>query len=156
MKTVAILILALIASLSGGHLIYEVAYAQAAAEVAAAGVAPGTECSLSTMSVKIVARDRVVGVVLVESFEREYAFGETEIRLLQTIVGEMGVALENARLFDEAQWRTRESAAQDALRLPMPARPRDDKPVHVHDRRPGGNCLLVPPKHAEGVREPGA
>ena len=82
-----------------------------AAEVAAAGVAPGTECSLSTMSVKIVARDRVVGVVLVESFEREYAFGETEIRLLQTIVGEMGVALENARLFDEAQWRTRESAA---------------------------------------------
>jgi GAF domain-containing protein/CheY-like chemotaxis protein len=82
-----------------------------AAEVAAAGVAPGTECSLSTMSVKIVARDRVVGVVLVESFEREHAFGETEVRLLQTIVGEMGVALENARLFDEAQWRTREAAA---------------------------------------------
>ena len=82
-----------------------------AAEVSAAGVAPGTECSLSTVTVKMVAGDRVAGVVVVESFEREYAFGEPEIRLLQAIVGEMGVALENARLFDETQRRTRETAA---------------------------------------------
>jgi GAF domain-containing protein/CheY-like chemotaxis protein/tetratricopeptide (TPR) repeat protein len=74
-----------------------------AAEVAAAGIAAGTECSLSSLTVKIVAADRVVGVVVVESFEREYAFGPSEIRLLQTIVASMGVALENARLFDETQ-----------------------------------------------------
>jgi hypothetical protein len=42
---------------------------------AAAGVAAGTECSLSSLSVKIVAADRVVGVVILESFEREHAFG---------------------------------------------------------------------------------
>ena len=48
------------------------------------------------MTVKIVAADRVVGVVVVESFEREYAFGPSEVRLLQTIVASMGVALENA------------------------------------------------------------
>ncbi|MEO8312565.1 MAG: GAF domain-containing protein, partial [Caldimonas sp.] len=83
-----------------------------AAEVAAAGVAPGTECSLSTLTVKIVAHDRVVGVVLVESFEREYAFGESDIRLLQTIVASMGVALENARLFDETQRLLRETEQQ--------------------------------------------
>jgi signal transduction histidine kinase/CheY-like chemotaxis protein len=82
-----------------------------AAEVAAAGVAQGTECSLSTLSVKIVAADRVVGVVIVESFEREHAFGDSEVRLLQTIVASMGVALENARLFDETQRRARESSA---------------------------------------------
>ncbi|MGZ5716197.1 MAG: GAF domain-containing protein, partial [Caldimonas sp.] len=85
-----------------------------AEEVAAAGIAPGTECSLSTLTVKIVAGDRVLGVVLVESFEREYAFGEAEIRLLQTIVGEMGVALENARLFDETQRLLKETEQRNA------------------------------------------
>ena len=44
----------------------------------------------STVTAKIVAADRVVGVVVVESFEREYAFGDDEVRLLQTIVGEHG------------------------------------------------------------------
>ena len=85
-----------------------------AAEVAAAGVAPGTECSLSTVTAKIVAGDRVVGVVVAESFEREYAFGPDEIRLLQTIVGEMGVALENARLFDETQRLLKETEQHNA------------------------------------------
>ena len=33
------------------------------------------------------------------------------MRLLQTVAGSMGVALENARLFDETQRRTRETAA---------------------------------------------
>jgi GAF domain-containing protein len=64
------------------------------------------------VTAKIVAGDRVVGVVVVESFEREYAFGPDEIRLLQTIVGEMGVALENARLFDETQRLLRETEQQ--------------------------------------------
>jgi GAF domain-containing protein len=85
-----------------------------AAEVAAAGVAPGTECSLSTVTAKIIVGDRVVGVVVVESFEREYAFGPDEIRLLQTIVGEMGVALENARLFDETQRLLKETEQHNA------------------------------------------
>src|SRR4029077_3730927 len=49
--------------------------------------------------------------VIVESFEREYAVGDSEVRLLQTIVASMGVALENARLFDETQRRARESSA---------------------------------------------
>jgi signal transduction histidine kinase/DNA-binding response OmpR family regulator/tetratricopeptide (TPR) repeat protein len=72
-------------------------------EVASAGVIPGTECALSAMSVRIIARDRVMGIVIVESFEREYAFGDNEARLLTTIANSMGVALENARLFNETQ-----------------------------------------------------
>ena len=85
-----------------------------AAEVAAAGIVHGTECSLSTMTVKIVAQDRVVGVVIVESFERENAFGESEVRLLQTVVASMGVALENARLFDETQRLLKETEQRNA------------------------------------------
>jgi GAF domain-containing protein len=85
-----------------------------AAEVAAAGLAAGSECSLSTLTVKMVAADRVVGVVVVESFEREHAFGDSEVRLLQTIVGSMGVALENARLFDETQRLLKETEQRNA------------------------------------------
>ncbi|MFI4924115.1 MAG: GAF domain-containing protein, partial [Vicinamibacteria bacterium] len=85
-----------------------------AAEVAAAGVAAGSDCSLSTLTVKIVAADRVVGAVVVESFEREHAFGDSEVRLLQTIVASMGVALENARLFDETQRLLKETEQRNA------------------------------------------
>ena len=46
-----------------------------------------------------------------ENHEREHAFGESEVRLLNTVASSMGVALENARLFEEIQRRTRESAA---------------------------------------------
>ena len=84
-------------------------------EVAAASESsPGTDCSLSVVAVPIVVGERVVGVVVVENFEREYAFGDTEVRLLQTIVASMGVALENARLFDETQRLLKETEQRNA------------------------------------------
>ena len=73
------------------------------AESAAVGVVPGTDTSKSNISVPIIGSDRVIGGIIVESFEREYAFGESEVRLLTTIASSMGVALESARLFDETQ-----------------------------------------------------
>ena len=100
-----------------------------AAEVAAAGIAAGTDCSLSSLTVKIVTTERVVGVVVVESFEREYAFGSNEIRLLQTIVAEMGLALENARLFNETREAlARQTASADILRV-ISQSPTDVQPV---------------------------
>jgi GAF domain-containing protein/tetratricopeptide (TPR) repeat protein len=83
-------------------------------EVAAAGVVPGTECALSAMTVRIIARDQVLGNVIVESFEREHAFGDSDVRLLTTIASSMGVALENARLFDETQRLFKESEQRAA------------------------------------------
>jgi len=83
------------------------------AEMAAAGIKtiPGTDSALSSAHVGIIGSDRVLGLIGLEDFEREDAYGESEIRLLQTVAASMGVALENARLFDETQRRTRESAA---------------------------------------------
>src|SRR6185369_8386527 len=72
-------------------------------ESAAGGHLPGTDISLSSALVPIIVSDRVIGVLIVESFEREYAFGDSELRLLQTIAASMGGALDNARLFDETQ-----------------------------------------------------
>ncbi|HET8875389.1 MAG TPA: GAF domain-containing protein, partial [Casimicrobiaceae bacterium] len=85
-----------------------------AAEVAAGGVVPGTDTSLSVISVPIIGSDRVIGGITIESFEREYAFSDSDVRLLMTIASSMGVALENARLFDETQRLLKETEQRAA------------------------------------------
>ena len=72
-------------------------------ESSAAGVLPGTDQSKSSVSVPIIGSDRVIGSIIVENYDREYAFSESDVRLLTTVAASMGVALENARLFDETQ-----------------------------------------------------
>ena len=52
--------------------------------------------------VPIIGGDRVLGFIMLENYEREYAFGDPEVRF-STVAASMGVALENARLFDETQ-----------------------------------------------------
>jgi GAF domain-containing protein/DNA-binding response OmpR family regulator len=64
----------------------------------------------SYMGVPIMAGDKVLGVIDVQSL-RPYAFDKNNLSLLQTLSANMGIALENARLFDETQRRARETAA---------------------------------------------
>ena len=66
-------------------------------------VIPGTDTSKSMISVPIISSDRVLGDISMENYERENAYGESELRLLTTIAASLGTALENARLFDETQ-----------------------------------------------------
>ncbi len=63
----------------------------------------GTDFSESLAGIPIISSDRVIGEIQVENYERENAFGESELRLLTTIAASLGTALENARLFDETQ-----------------------------------------------------
>src|SRR5437867_266505 len=79
--------------------------ANSRAEYAALGLTtiPGTDIGHSTAIVPILGSDRVLGAIMLEDFDRENAFGEAEMRLLTTVAASMGVALENARLFDETQ-----------------------------------------------------
>jgi signal transduction histidine kinase/DNA-binding response OmpR family regulator len=65
----------------------------------------------SYMGVPIIVGDKVLGVVDVQSY-RPRAFNEGNIRLLSTLAANMGVAIENARLFNEAQ--TAKAAAEQA------------------------------------------
>jgi GAF domain-containing protein/CheY-like chemotaxis protein len=85
-------------------------------EAAALGVfaIPGTDSSLAAVRVPIVGSDRVIGSIILESFERENAYGEAEVRLLSTVAASMGVALENARLFDETQRLLKETEQRNA------------------------------------------
>ena len=64
---------------------------------------PGTDQCKSSIAVPVISSDRVLGNIIIENFERENAFGESEVRLLTTIAASLGTALENARLFDETQ-----------------------------------------------------
>src|SRR5207248_3492698 len=52
--------------------------------------------------------------IVLEDYEREDAFGEAEVRLLSTVAASMGVALENARLFDETQRLLKETEQRNA------------------------------------------
>jgi GAF domain-containing protein/tetratricopeptide (TPR) repeat protein len=95
----------------------EILVANTLAEQEAAGIAnpvPGTDQSIAIVRVPIVGSDRVLGTMQLENYEREHAFGEAEIRLLTTVAASMGVAWENARLFDETQRLLKETEQRAA------------------------------------------
>ena len=62
----------------------------------------------SAVYVPLLVGDVVTGVIVLGNLDRENAFGESDVRLLETLAGSMSVALENARLFDEVQRRNQE------------------------------------------------
>ncbi|MGN6249618.1 MAG: GAF domain-containing protein [Ginsengibacter sp.] len=62
---------------------------------------PGTQMEKSFMAVPILVSNKPVGMVSMSNYEKENAFGESDLRLLTTLTNSMSVALENARLFDE-------------------------------------------------------
>ncbi|MBO9512847.1 MAG: response regulator [Variovorax sp.] len=77
------------------------------------GPAPGTDWAHSIVAVPIIGSERALGIIALQNHEREYAFGADEIRLLETVAGSLGLALENARLLDETRRQGR--AMQEAL-----------------------------------------
>ena len=77
-------------------------------------VQPGTDRSRSVLGVPLLAGERLLGNIIIEDHERDHAFGEAEVRLLQTLAGSMSVALENARLFDETQRLLKETEQRAA------------------------------------------
>src|SRR5207344_1852849 len=75
---------------------------------------PGTDTSKSLLDVPIISGDRVLGSIGIENYEHENAFGDSEVRLVTTVAASMGVALENARLFDETQRLLKETEQRNA------------------------------------------
>ncbi len=86
-------------------------------QMAAGAVQIGGSATLSWLGSPIPAGNRIIGVVGLESLRR-HAFSEADERLLNTLTASLGVALENARLFDETKrllTETNERAAELAL-----------------------------------------
>ena len=59
--------------------------------------------SASYLGMPIPSGSEMIGVLSVQSTEQENRFSENDLRLLNTIAANVGVALYNARLFDETQ-----------------------------------------------------
>ena len=57
----------------------------------------------------IINGDEFIGGISLRNWQRENAFTESDVRLLQTIANSMSVALENVRLFDETQHLLKET-----------------------------------------------
>ena len=67
--------------------------------------------ALSFLGVPILAGDRAIGAISVQSTTQEGRFGETDARLLSTIAANVGVAVQNARLYAETRQRADQMAA---------------------------------------------
>ena len=100
-------------------------------ETAAHGVrsAPGTTPSRSSVFVPVMAGDRFQGTIRLVSLDREDAFDDATIQLLVTVAAAMGVALQNARLFEETQEALeRQTATAEVLKI-IASSPSDVQPV---------------------------
>ncbi len=75
---------------------------------------PGTDTEKSAVFVPLVVGDQARGLINLLNMERENAFSDSDVRLLQTLANAMSVALENARLFDETQRLFKESEQRAA------------------------------------------
>src|SRR6185312_12148370 len=75
---------------------------------------PGTQMEKSFMAVPIMAGNKALGMVSMSNYETENAFSDSDVRLLQTVVSAMSVALENARLFDETNRLLKETEQRTA------------------------------------------
>jgi len=62
---------------------------------------PGTHLPKSALFVPLIIGDEVRGYVSLQNIDSEFAFSDSDVRLLSTLANSMSVALENARLFNE-------------------------------------------------------
>ena len=69
------------------------------------------EAPKSMLFVPLVVGGEATGRISLQNLDREHAFTEGDARLLNTLAASLSVALENVRLFDEAQRRGSEMAA---------------------------------------------
>src|SRR5690349_4105713 len=67
--------------------------------------------ALSWLGVPIIAGDQAIGVISVQSTRDEGRFDDSDVRLLDTIAANVGVAIQNARLYRESHRRATEMAA---------------------------------------------
>jgi serine phosphatase RsbU (regulator of sigma subunit) len=94
------------------------------------------EAPKSGVWVPFVIGGTVRGGISLQNVDRENAFGESDVRLLTILATSMGVALENARLFDELEKRNREisealdqqTATSEILRV-IASSPSEIKPI---------------------------
>jgi GAF domain-containing protein len=74
----------------------------------------GTKPLKSGVFVPLIIGDKITSYISLQNVDREDAFKESDIRLLETLANSMSVALENARLFDETNRLLKETEQRTA------------------------------------------
>jgi len=86
-------------------------------------VLPGSDFPKSALYVPLLIDDNVTGYVSLQNVDKENAFSDSDVRLLETLANSMSNALDNARLLKETEQRTAELAVinsvQEALAKEM-------------------------------------
>jgi signal transduction histidine kinase len=77
---------------------------------------PAGEMPKSSLTVPFRILGKLDGVISLQNVDRENAFSESDLHLLETVANTLSVALENARLFDETQ-RLLKETEQRAVEL---------------------------------------
>jgi two-component system, NtrC family, sensor histidine kinase KinB len=68
------------------------------------------EPALSWLGVPMIAGDKVLGVITVQSFSRSHAYDQEEVSILSTMAAQAAIALENVQLYGKMRRRTAELA----------------------------------------------
>ncbi|HET9747452.1 MAG TPA: GAF domain-containing protein [Chitinophagaceae bacterium] len=72
------------------------------------------DAAKSWLGVPLISGGKVNGTIRLENYEREHAYSESDLSLLQTLANSMTVALENARLFNETNRLLKETEQRTA------------------------------------------
>jgi len=72
------------------------------------GVEPQGQMSRSYLGVPLILGENVIGVMAVQSYAREEAYGPDDQELLATIAHQAAIAVENARLYESTSQRMKE------------------------------------------------
>jgi len=86
-----------------------------AAYAALHNLTPPQQHITSWLGVPIISRDETLGAFVVFSKEDERHFNENDLRLMNIFVAGAGIALENARLYMQQQYRAEQLATLNAL-----------------------------------------
>jgi len=76
---------------------------------------PGTRLPKSLVFVPLIVDKNVTGCLSLQNLDREHAFKESDVQLLNTLANSISIALENARLFNETQQRNAELAVINSV-----------------------------------------
>jgi K+-sensing histidine kinase KdpD/CheY-like chemotaxis protein len=68
----------------------------------------------SGMFVPLTVGEKITGYISLQDVDKENAFSESDVRLLETLANSMSVALENARLFDQTNRLLKETEQRTA------------------------------------------
>jgi PAS domain S-box-containing protein len=69
----------------------------------------------SWLGVPMIAANKVLGVIAVQSYEQEYVYDEEHLSLLTTVAGQAAAAIQNASLFQDRERRINELAVLNEM-----------------------------------------